>query len=174
MAILAGLNSTSVSRLKNTWKELTKGTIKKFEKLRVLMDTVMNFKPYRDAIQSCLSHKTHCIPFMGVFLKDIVFIEEGNQSDKVDSTTNTQTFNFSKRHLIAKTIQTIEDIKENSVKWYHDHCRHDNGILYFLENSMKDVLDEEVAYQFSCAIEPLRTTLAPPSTPTHFESPENS
>jgi len=70
--------------------------------MRKLMASTKNFTEYRDSL-----HKANppCIPFLGVYLTDLTFIEDGIPS--VIKKTNL--INFAKR---AKTAEVIRDIQQ--------------------------------------------------------------
>ena len=56
------------------------------------------YKVYRQAIHSA---NPPCIPYIGVYLLDLIYIEDGNP-DTIDGLIN-----FSKRHLVTKVIQDV-------------------------------------------------------------------
>ncbi|PFX32666.1 uncharacterized protein LOC111320382 [Stylophora pistillata] len=69
-ALLAGLQSTPVYRLKETWKEVPSKKKKKFRDLSILMGESENFRLYRAELSACLENGP-CIPFLGNFLTEI-------------------------------------------------------------------------------------------------------
>lgn len=83
-SIIAGLNNSCVFRLKKTKKKLlasARDTIAATEKV---MNTAQSFKNYRTALRDTLPP---CLPYLGVHLSDLVFIEDGN-SDIVNGQIN--------------------------------------------------------------------------------------
>jgi len=82
MAIIGGLNNVAVQRMKKTWAGIS--TMKKlWTRLNVLMDSKQNYAKYRSALDDFRQNKRPCVPFLGVYLRDITFLEEGNE-DFVD------------------------------------------------------------------------------------------
>lgn len=77
MAIISGLNTTAVSRLKKTWEIVNKGRhISTYKDLEAKMSYRGNFKAYRE-IEA--TSKPPFIPFFGLYVKDLTFMNDGNQ-----------------------------------------------------------------------------------------------
>jgi son of sevenless len=72
------------------------------ENMRRLMGSTKNFAEYRETL-----HRANppCIPFFGVYLTDLTFIEDGIPS----TIKKTNLINFAKR---AKTAEVIRDIQQ--------------------------------------------------------------
>jgi hypothetical protein len=103
MAILAGLNSSPIHRLRRTWELLSTRTHGMLETLKKVMAPVRNFASYREALRS---NQPPCIPFLGVYLTDLTFIEDGN----TDFLKQRQDLiNFSK---FQKTADVLIDIQK--------------------------------------------------------------
>lgn len=99
MAIVSGLSMGPVVRLLQTWHALGHQAAKWFELIKELMGMEKNFKKlraYEDASE-------HCIPYLGMYTKDLIFIEDGNPD-----TTETDLVNFEKRHMVASVIDKME------------------------------------------------------------------
>eukprot|EP01088_Endostelium_zonatum_P000320 TRINITY_DN10600_c0_g1_i1.p1 TRINITY_DN10600_c0_g1~~TRINITY_DN10600_c0_g1_i1.p1 ORF type:complete len:954 (-),score=229.03 TRINITY_DN10600_c0_g1_i1:44-2905(-) len=101
LAIVAGLENTSVHRLKKTWEEVTKmdggAWVKSYGELKDLSEN--NYHRLRKEVKETAAP---CIPYLGMFLTDLTFMEEGNQ-DKVDGGL----VNFYKLRLVADKMQEI-------------------------------------------------------------------
>mmetsp|Transcript_17426 Transcript_17426/g.44379 ORF Transcript_17426/g.44379 Transcript_17426/m.44379 type:complete len:1036 (-) Transcript_17426:126-3233(-) len=98
MGIVAGLNLSAVSRLKFTFEEVKRQQpklLEKFKTIETLMSPQGSFKNFRNAL-----HKSKCpaIPYLGVYLGDLTFMEDGNP-DTIDDAIN-----FKKRKLVYKQI----------------------------------------------------------------------
>ncbi|NWU67815.1 RGF1B protein, partial [Pterocles burchelli] len=82
MAIISGMNMSSVSRLKKTWAKVKTA---KFDILEHQMDPSSNFYNYRTALRgatqrSLTAHSNRekiVIPFFSLLIKDIYFLNEG-------------------------------------------------------------------------------------------------
>lgn len=101
-SIISALGSAPIHRLNRTWAQVNARTTQTLELMRKLMGSTKNFMEYRDAL-----HKANppCIPFFGIYLTDLTFIEDGIPS----IIKKTQLINFAKR---AKTADVIRDIQQ--------------------------------------------------------------
>ena len=104
MEVVSGLQNSSVFRLKQTWGGLEKTRyVKMFDEQREVMLREQNYKNFRDNL-----HKVNppCIPYLGVYLTDLTFIEDGNQ----DLTGNL--INFVKRQMVSEVIAEIQQYQD--------------------------------------------------------------
>ncbi|KAI3344006.1 ras GEF [Ustulina deusta] len=101
-SIISALGTAPIARLKRTWDQMPARTNAVLESMRRLMASTKNFAEYREAL-----HTTNppCIPFFGVYLTDLTFIEDGIPS----ILKKTNMINFAKR---AKTAEVIRDIQQ--------------------------------------------------------------
>ncbi len=77
MAILSGLNTSAMSRLKKTWEQVNKSRhFSTYKEIETKMSYRGNFKAYRE-IEA--NSKTPFIPFFGLYIKDLTFMNDGNQ-----------------------------------------------------------------------------------------------
>jgi len=106
MEILAGLRSAAVHRLKKTWEGVSGKNIKVFEELSDLMSPHSNYIKFRNYLHKEISPP--CIPYLGVYLTDLTFIEEGNP-DKIQED---KLINFDKRRRIAAVINEIKQYQQ--------------------------------------------------------------
>lgn len=102
MSLISGLNHASVTRLKHTLacKEI-KAVAKQLQALETLMDASLSYKAFRGAIAEleAATPPVPAVPYIGVYLKDLTFIEE--IPDRVGNLVN-----FSKCLLLHKCIKT--------------------------------------------------------------------
>ncbi|GJJ15620.1 hypothetical protein Clacol_009898 [Clathrus columnatus] len=99
-ALVAGLNSPPIRRLKRTWQQVSrqsKGTLTEAERT---MDTNKNFTNYRTILKSA---RLPCVPFFGVYLSVLTFIQDGNKN-----MIQGEIINFSKREKFAEVIREIK------------------------------------------------------------------
>ncbi|KAI2637499.1 ras GEF [Xylaria nigripes] len=102
-SIISALNTAPIARLKRTWDQVpARTTIAILENMRRLMASTRNFGEYREALHVA---NPPCIPFFGVYLTDLTFIEDGIPSIM----KKTNMINFAKR---AKTAEVIRDIQQ--------------------------------------------------------------
>lgn len=71
--MLSGLNMTPVQRLKLAWAGVEPRQMKLLDGLNKLMDPLSNWQVYRQTLKDT---NPPCLPFMGLFLTDLTFIEE--------------------------------------------------------------------------------------------------
>lgn len=100
-AITSALGTSPILRLARTWAQVNPKTMTVLESLRDLITTTKNFAQYREALHIA---NPPCIPFMGVYLTDLVFIEDGIPS----IVKNTELINFAKRSKTAEVIKEIQ------------------------------------------------------------------
>eukprot|EP01127_Copromyxa_protea_P023863 TRINITY_DN9150_c0_g1_i1.p1 TRINITY_DN9150_c0_g1~~TRINITY_DN9150_c0_g1_i1.p1 ORF type:complete len:1039 (-),score=209.18 TRINITY_DN9150_c0_g1_i1:65-3181(-) len=113
MAIISGLNRGPVYRLKQTFAAVeAKDTKHVFAELQAVTNSEKSYASLRKAIRSV---NPPTIPYLGMYLTDLTFIEEGNK----DYVTEHSLPNFHKRMLTAQTIanvQTYQDVKYQFVE----------------------------------------------------------
>ncbi|KAI0460313.1 ras GEF [Xylaria acuta] len=101
-SIISALGTAPIARLKRTWDQVPARTTTVLESMRRLMASTKNFGEYREALHAA---NPPCIPFFGVYLTDLTFIEDGIPSIM----KKTNMINFAKR---AKTAEVIRDIQQ--------------------------------------------------------------
>ncbi|KAK4214542.1 ras guanine nucleotide exchange factor domain-containing protein [Rhypophila decipiens] len=101
-SIISALGTAPIARLKRTWDQVPQRIHATLETMRKLMASTKNFGEYREALHVA---NPPCIPFFGVYLTDLTFIEDGIPS----IIKKTNLINFAKR---AKTAEVIRDIQQ--------------------------------------------------------------
>lgn len=100
-SIISALGTAPIHRLGRTWSQVSGRTSAVLEQMRRLMASTKNFGEYRETLHLA---NPPCIPFFGVYLTDLTFIEDG-----IPSLTPSELINFNKR---AKTAEVIRDIQQ--------------------------------------------------------------
>jgi len=136
MGFIAGLNLSGVHRLK---ANKNPEPLKKFEKL---LSNDGNYSAYRKRLAQTTGP---CLPYIGVHLTDLTFIEDGNPDD-VDGYIN-----FKKRDLCIETISMLQQHQQTPYK-----CEIVDPIFTFLEEL--PFLDEKELYAASIFLEPRKKT----------------
>eukprot|EP00026_Physarum_polycephalum_P000936 Phypoly_transcript_00937.p1 GENE.Phypoly_transcript_00937~~Phypoly_transcript_00937.p1 ORF type:complete len:870 (+),score=157.80 Phypoly_transcript_00937:977-3586(+) len=98
-AVLSGLSNSAVLRLKWTFAKVAKRYKQMLEELEATMGMEGSFKVYRNTL---VNSTPPCVPYIGVYLTDLVFIEDGNP-DKIGNMVN-----WTKRRLMYNIISTFQ------------------------------------------------------------------
>jgi son of sevenless-like protein len=100
IAITSGLNTPPIRRLKRTWEQVQQRYMAQFGACEMTIDSNKNFTKYRSLMASVTPP---CVPFIGVFLSTLQFIQDGNPDNLPGGLVN-----FRKRQ---KASEVINDIK---------------------------------------------------------------
>lgn len=76
MEILAALGSCPVCRLQKAWHALPRKFLEMFQELEQIMSSIENFKEYRSRLEALSITKAPTVPYMGIYLRDMMFIDE--------------------------------------------------------------------------------------------------
>ncbi|KAI7905568.1 ras guanine nucleotide exchange factor domain-containing protein [Cokeromyces recurvatus] len=143
MAILSAFDNSAVGRLKRTWEMVGARTNHIVAHMRKLMGANRNFNRYRALIHSV---NPPCIPFLGIYLQDLTFIEDGNPNTLK---TSKDFINFAKR---AKTAEVIREIQQYQTMGYH--FKPVEEIQTFITENLHSSRDEDQLYKESLKLEP--------------------
>ncbi|KAH3760399.1 cell division control protein [Pelomyxa schiedti] len=138
MEITAAVGNSAVMRLKKTWTPLLAEKYREFEGL---IDK--NFK----AVRSMAMNKSPCIPYMGIFLSDLTFIEEGNPDVVPDSPG---LINWSKMKMTAKVLKEIQ--RHQSVPFVLQPVTSVQAFISDIET--RPGMTDDDAYERSLELEP--------------------
>jgi hypothetical protein len=100
-AIFSAMCSAPILRLKETWGLVSDKTMGINNNLAVLLNNSSNYQTYRRAIQQI---RGACIPYLGMFLQDLTFIEDGNPTFIND---NPELINLSKFQLVGMVLDRL-------------------------------------------------------------------
>ncbi|ESO08236.1 hypothetical protein HELRODRAFT_75379, partial [Helobdella robusta] len=143
LQICAAFVTSSVYRLRKTWEKLPKQTRQTIERLQFLVSSDQKFKNMREALHTSVPP---CIPFLGMYLTDLTFIEESTANF-----TDTGLINFSKMRMIARVIEEVQYFQGTHYKIEH----RPRVSLYLLDPSR--LMEDDQTFNCSLEIEP-RTT----------------
>eukprot|EP01094_Clydonella_sp_ATCC50884_P023673 TRINITY_DN5739_c0_g1_i2.p1 TRINITY_DN5739_c0_g1~~TRINITY_DN5739_c0_g1_i2.p1 ORF type:complete len:981 (-),score=236.14 TRINITY_DN5739_c0_g1_i2:206-2971(-) len=138
MAFVSGFSHSAISRLKHTKALLPKTLVKQMAELDRVMSAESSFKAFRQELKNATPP---AVPYIGVYLKDLTFIEDGNPD------TTDGLINFAKRGLIYRII---EDVQQYQLKDYD--IKQDLSIAPFVQVIHK--YDENHLYKLSLEREP--------------------
>ncbi|XP_061932914.1 ras-specific guanine nucleotide-releasing factor 1 isoform X3 [Apis cerana] len=146
LQICAAFTNSSVFRLKKTWEKVSKTTKQTIERLQNIVSSDGRFRNLRDALHRC---DPPCIPYLGLYLTDLSFIEEGTPT-----MTEEGLLNFSKMRMIAHVIREIRHFQQTPYK-IELITKVTN---YLLDPSL--LLNEKDLYRMSLEIEPRTSRLS--------------
>ncbi|KAJ3037434.1 hypothetical protein HDV00_001673 [Rhizophlyctis rosea] len=109
-AIMSGFNLTPVQRLKKTWEALSDAKKKTMTELEQVTDVSRNFKNYRDRLENA---KPPMIPFLPIFIKDLTFMNDGNESIIQGM------INFDKLRLMGECVRGITALASLEYKFWN-------------------------------------------------------
>ncbi|KAH8556691.1 ras guanine nucleotide exchange factor domain-containing protein [Umbelopsis sp. PMI_123] len=140
MAVLAGINSAAVLRLRHTrdWVSVKK-IYKQFQSLERLMSTDRSFGSYRLALKAS---EAPGIPYLGIHNQDLLSLAEANKDFKTDGTIHWEKF-----RLMGDTILAMIRFQEPKF-----NIQPDAKILGFIAET--ELMNEDEQFQQSTAIEP--------------------
>ncbi|KAI7830456.1 ras guanine nucleotide exchange factor domain-containing protein [Gamsiella multidivaricata] len=99
---MAALSLSPIHRLKRTWEQVPTRTMTSFMDLQQLMGVAKNWAEYREELHSV---NPPCVPFVGMYLTDLVMIQDGN-GDFLKKSSHL--INFYKRVKTAEVIREIQ------------------------------------------------------------------
>jgi hypothetical protein len=111
MAIVCSLNSSMVLRLKKTWDLVSAKTKARLDEIKAVVDVGKNYAILRQRLQN---HVAPCIPFVGIYLTDLTFVDVGNQTTRqlpgsdIDGAAAKSVINFDKHTKTAKIIGQLQ------------------------------------------------------------------
>ncbi|KAL2265821.1 hypothetical protein VTJ83DRAFT_6921 [Remersonia thermophila] len=102
-AIVCALTVTSIQRLKMTWDLVSVKRKEMLNGLEAVVHVSSNYKALRALLHDRVPP---CLPFIGMFLTDLTFVDAGNPSTRTTSTGLT-VINFDKHMRTAKCIAEL-------------------------------------------------------------------
>eukprot|EP01133_Synstelium_polycarpum_P003446 gene3446-3915_t len=138
MAILSGLNEAPIFRLKHTFSEMKPKVQKLSSELQALMTVEGNHDAYRCELAT-IDPKSPCIPYLGVYLKDITFFQEGASGG--------EGINLKQTKNVYGVLKVIRNFQKN-IYSFDENARLHDGLLHL------PVLSEDELYALSQSREP--------------------
>ncbi|KAJ5659214.1 hypothetical protein N7507_005665 [Penicillium longicatenatum] len=141
VSILSGFQSAPIYRLTRTWAMVTEKSCNILRPLQALTSSTQNYSNYRGALRIAVPP---CIPFLGLYLKDLTFIEDGNQP-----LTPEGLINFHKYTMLAASVHEIQRFKEAQ------YCLHAIPELQeYLASKLQSATGLDEMWDRSCELEP--------------------
>ena len=146
-AISSALNCASIYRLNATWALVSRKDLDIFSEINQIIQPTRNYSRYRDLLDRV---NPPCVPFFGLYTKDLTFIEDGNP-DSLWS--DSRLINFAKRSLAADVLYEIrrfQFVPYNFVRV--------PSIFEFLDLHFKPRMSDEERYERSLKLEPRQSS----------------
>lgn len=114
MAIICSLNSSTICRLRKTWDAVSAKRKELLRTLQALVEPSQNHKALRTRLHD---HVPPCLPFLGMYLTDLTFVDIGNPPTKQmshgndseeEGTCGLTVVNFDKHSRTAKIIGELQ------------------------------------------------------------------
>ncbi|KAG1751178.1 ras guanine nucleotide exchange factor domain-containing protein [Suillus lakei] len=157
-SILAALDSSTISRLHQTWLGVPHKSKMQLESLRRLADHGRNYHQYRSRLRNIAPP---AVPFLGLYLTDVTFCREGNPSYRESpSAPGKKLLNFNKYHKLARIVQ---DMQRFQVPYNLKKIPEVQEYLQMAFENSKHHGDLQDLYRRSLLVEPKQPADAPPS-----------
>jgi hypothetical protein len=114
MAIICSLNSSTIIRLRKTWEAVSPKRREMLRSLQAIVEPSQNNKVLRSRLHD---HVPPCLPFLGMYLTDLTFVDIGNPATKQlqtlgheggEETGGLTVVNFDKHTRTAKIIGELQ------------------------------------------------------------------
>ncbi|XP_051973652.1 ras-specific guanine nucleotide-releasing factor 2 isoform X2 [Xyrauchen texanus] len=140
LEITSALNRSAIYRLKKTWVKVCKQTKALMDRLQKIVSSEGRFKNLRETLKNC---NPPCVPYLGMYLTDLAFIEEGTPNFTEEGLVN-----FSKMRMISHIIREIRQFQQAPYR-----IELQPKVTQFLLDKTL-VMDEDTLYELSLKIEP--------------------
>eukprot|EP00009_Paramoeba_aestuarina_P009828 CAMPEP_0201537330 /NCGR_PEP_ID=MMETSP0161_2-20130828/64439_1 /ASSEMBLY_ACC=CAM_ASM_000251 /TAXON_ID=180227 /ORGANISM="Neoparamoeba aestuarina, Strain SoJaBio B1-5/56/2" /LENGTH=427 /DNA_ID=CAMNT_0047943553 /DNA_START=34 /DNA_END=1317 /DNA_ORIENTATION=- len=140
MEILSALSSPCVARMKSTWAEIGKHSTARYNFFKELVSPTAGYRRYREHVHSLIPP---CIPYVGIYLTDLVFV--------LDSGI------YAENNLIKfQKLQRASDVLQELLCYQYELYKLPSSpVLSLFMNSLSShTLDEEEWFEMSLKVEP--------------------
>ncbi|KZT18442.1 ras GEF [Neolentinus lepideus HHB14362 ss-1] len=158
-SILAALDSSTISRLHQTWLGVPQKNKVQLESLRKLSDHARNYHEYRSRLRNTAPP---AVPFLGLYLTDITFCREGNPSHRASPLApDKKLLNFNKYHKLHRIVQ---DMVRFQVPYSLKEITEAQEYLHAAFERSKSSGDLQDLYRRSLLVEPRQPADTPPTS----------
>ncbi|EGN98306.1 hypothetical protein SERLA73DRAFT_169303 [Serpula lacrymans var. lacrymans S7.3] len=156
-SILAALDSSTISRLHQTWLNVPQKNKAQLDMLRRLADHGRNYHEYRSKLRNTAPP---AVPFLGLYLTDVTFCREGNPSLRESPyVPGKKLLNFNKYHKLARIVQ---DMQRFQVPYNLKEIPEVQEYLSIAFENSKHHGDLQDLYRRSLLVEPKQPADTPP------------
>lgn len=133
MEIIVGLNLAAVQRLEKTWLSVPPKYMQMFNSMMALTSSSQNYKSYREHVASIQGPS---IPYIGVYLRDLTFVEDGNET----FLNSTKIVNYEKMRMLSTILNELTTLQTQNY-----NIQQDKSILqYLLTDRVVYLTDDEL------------------------------
>ncbi|KAG2377790.1 hypothetical protein C9374_008875 [Naegleria lovaniensis] len=149
MALNSAYENSAVHRLNMSINEIDEKLREEFTACCKVMAPDSSFKTYRTHIKQEVKPPLNI--YLGIYLTDLTFIEDGNPDMIKHSKTNRMLINYKKRQLVANQIAEVMQYKNPPYNIQHVH-----QIQELLRNTLHNhqIIDDKVLHTKSVQVEP--------------------
>lgn len=107
MAIYCALTNSTITRMRRTWELVSPKSRATLDILGGIVDVSKNYTGLRHQLQNLMPP---CLPFVGMYLTDLTFVDHGNPATRQLATSegSTPVINFDKHVKTAKIISDLQ------------------------------------------------------------------
>ncbi|KIY61294.1 ras GEF [Cylindrobasidium torrendii FP15055 ss-10] len=158
-SMLAALDSSTISRLRQTWATLPQKNRLQLEAMRRVADHGRNYHEYRSKLRNTAPP---AVPFLGLYLTDVTFCREGNPSHRISPLNpDKKLLNFNKYHKLARIVQ---DMQRFQVPYTLKAIPEVQMYLNFIFQNAQQHGDLQDLYRRSLLVEPKQPADQPPTS----------
>lgn len=156
LTIVSALQSVSIMRLRKTWEMLSPRYQDLFASLKAIVLPEKNFVAYRSRIRQ---QDIPCVPYLGVYLTDLTFIEEGNADKRLYipqgdvNGPSVSVINFDKH---ARTAKIVGEIQRFQIPYRLQPVKELQQWLHMEMDRAQSLISEDSngLWRRSCIVEP--------------------
>jgi protein-tyrosine phosphatase len=139
VALLGALQNPAVHRHSSHWRSVPRLYLNEYEKIKTIQIPDKSYKNYRERERLVLAQRRPYLPFLGVLLSDITFINFGTKKQLPDGSINTQRL-YRLGNVISNGLSFQQ--KAYDIKYFEE-------IQIYLRNISKIILPDEDLYSRS-------------------------
>ncbi|KAI5989018.1 ras GEF [Pisolithus albus] len=134
-AIVSGLNSAPIHRLKRSWEQVSS---RHMSQLQTCEATINSYRNYNKVRTTLATVSPPCVPFVGVFLTALTHIQDGSKDYLPGNLVN-----FRKRQKVSEVIQDLQ-------RWQtQPHNFHPlPSVLVYIDESLQPFGEQDVSDLF--------------------------
>ncbi|MDP2434173.1 MAG: RasGEF domain-containing protein, partial [archaeon] len=145
-AVYAGLESSPIVRLKQTWAGISEKNRSRLKAIGEVLSALKNYSKYREVVSKLRANRQSCLPYLGIYLRDLTFIHEGN------ATMVNDLINYPKVQFVAALLSEFEYFRKRPIRVSKEATHHSHHS--FLLDLPDTCSDPEALYQKSLLAEP--------------------